>query len=456
MTPAINAARWRSGRRGAVAAIALALLLCLGSAADATAAPVKVGPGIYLSDASETDRSGPISPAARRALHSDPSPRVVGGSSTTIANWPWMTAIAVSPSISPNGPLQRFFCGGTLVAPTLVITAAHCMFDAAHNTFTPANRYTAITGRTQLSFSSEGQEIPFAGYQFFTDASGNPLYSPASSDFDVVLVSLASPSSASPIQLAGPDEAATWERGRDAYVTGWGATSEGGGRTDVLQAAQIGIIGDSTCGASNSYGAAFHATFMVCAGRMAGRTDTCQGDSGGPLVVPLAAGGFRLVGDTSFGLGCATPFFPGVYGRIAADPMRSALANAAIVAAGANIVGSGGQPGPQSAPQTEFVDGPPKKTSKKRVRFEFFSSKDGATFTCKLDKKAEVPCDSPVSFKAKHKGKHRLEVTATIFGITEPTPAAYKWKYTKNAAGGGGHPGGGGGGGGVVGAPGRG
>jgi trypsin len=447
MTPAIHTWRWRAGCIAALAAGLLAPAFGFANGAAAAGPPgVKVGPGIYLTDSSQADNSGSVSRSARRALRSDASPRVVGGASTTIAEWPWTAAITLNPASFSGSGLQRQFCGGSLVAPTLVITAAHCMFDFDHNSFTDAARYAAITGRTQLS-SSEGQEIPFASYQFFTDAGGNPLFNPATLDFDVVLVQLASPSGASPILLAGPDEAATWERGRDAYVSGWGSTSAEGGRSDVLRAAQVGIIGDSTCGSPASYGGLFHAQFMVCAGRMAGGVDTCFGDSGGPLVVPILGGGFRLVGDTSFGpLGCGVPFLPGIYGRIADDPMRSALQNAALATAGANIVGAGAQPAPQTPPHTDILSGPPKKTSHKKARFTFLSSKDGSTFTCKLDNKAPVPCDSPVSFEAKKKGKHRLEVTATIFGITEPTPAHYKWKYSKNAKGGD-HGGGGGGGG---------
>ena len=49
--------------------------------------------------------------------------------------------------------------------------------------------------------------------------------------------------------------------------------------------------------------------------------DTCQGDSGGPLLVP-AGSRMRLVGDTSYGAGCAEPGFPGVYGRLADATLR--------------------------------------------------------------------------------------------------------------------------------------
>jgi hypothetical protein len=432
-------------RPAALAALG-AMLLALGSAGDAIAdgpGGVEVGPGIYLTEATSANTTDAPPRAARRAPHTEISPHIVGGSPTTVADWPWQAAITLNPAMFSGSGLQRQFCGGSLVAPTLVVTAAHCMFDFATNSFTSATRYAAITGRTQLS-SSEGQEIPFASYQFFTDASGNPLFNPATLDFDVVLVQLSSPSSASPILLAGPDETATWERGRDAYVSGWGSTTSEGGRSDVLHAAQVGIIGDSTCGSSASYGGDFDPQFMVCAGRMAGGVDTCFGDSGGPLVVPTLGGGFRLVGDTSFGpLGCGVPFLPGIYGRIADDPMRSALQNGALMATGENIVGSGAQPAPQSAPQTDIISGPSKKTQHKKARFVFLSSKDGASFTCKLDNKAPVQCSSPQSFKAKRKGKHKLKVTATIFEVTEPTPAKYSWKVTEHGGGGGGGGGGG-------------
>jgi secreted trypsin-like serine protease len=83
----------------------------------------------------------------------------------------------------------------------------------------------------------------------------------------------------------------------------------------MLQAATVGVIDDGTCGAD--YGGHFDGNTMMCAGFQSGGVDTCSGDSGGPLRAPLVGGGYRLVGITSWGEGCAQPAAPGVYARIA-------------------------------------------------------------------------------------------------------------------------------------------
>jgi secreted trypsin-like serine protease len=87
---------------------------------------------------------------------------------------------------------------------------------------------------------------------------------------------------------------------------------------------------------------------MVCAGN--GAADTCAGDSGGPLEAALQGGGYRLVGLTGWGEGCADASFPGVYTRIAGPTMSSLIASdvssleAAQGLAPEGIFGSGGQP----------------------------------------------------------------------------------------------------------------
>ena len=115
----------------------------------------------------------------------------------------------------------------------------------------------------------------------------------------------------------------------------------------------------ATCGSSSVYGSSFHPTTMVCAGYLSGGIDTCYGDSGGPLQAGKQDGGYRLVGLTSWGEGCAHPNAPGVYSRVADLPLRDEIVarvdqfESVLGLSGESIVGNGAEPqggGPKYPP----------------------------------------------------------------------------------------------------------
>lgn len=320
-------------------ACAVSAMLALGPATAAAAGepkgPVEVGDGVFLTSAAGLDRNA----AARSSRSHRASPRIIGGSKATVAQYPWQASLTYNLENDASSGYGRHLCGASLVTPTLAVTAAHCLYDEG---FPPAGNFSMITGRTRLS-TSEGQESAVADYYVFTDASNNALYNPATQRWDVAIVKLAAPSPGTPIQVAGADERALWTTGREVVVSGWGRTSEDGGESDTLRAVTVSIVDDGSC--AGSYGGAAQVDVMVCAGAAEAGRDSCEGDSGGPLVAPTADGWFRLVGVVSFGRGCAHPEFPGVYARVADDPIRSALRNAVLGLEGVDVVGSGATPG---------------------------------------------------------------------------------------------------------------
>ena len=369
---------------------------------------------------------------------------VVGGSTTTIEEWPWQVAVA-SPPDGRDG-FERQFCGGSLVSPTAVVTAAHCAFDSDVQAFLQPADFSAITGRTVLS-SSAGAETRVSDVIYFADLEGTPvpqsvgtapvgprLYDEDSSVWDVAVLELATPAPAParPIAIADASERDLWDAGDTAYATGWGDTTGLGTFPDDLREVEMEVIADSDCGDGNSYGTIFVPAVMVCAGvPTIGGKDTCQGDSGGPLVVPAGDGSFRLIGDTSFGDGCGLPERPGVYGRIADSTMRPAVMAGVAAADGDPAPAPPAQPTDGVAPRTKFGRTPKKRTTKRLAKFTW-TANESATFECRLDGDHPHPCRSPFRKRVKAGKRHTFAVVATdAAGNVERSPASFSWKVKR-------------------------
>ena len=97
-----------------------------------------------------------------------------------------------------------------------------------------------------------------------------------------------------------------------ALVTGWGRLESRGSRPDVLQEVEVETMTNRAC--ARSHGDHKITNNMICAGSQ-GR-DACWGDSGGPLAVMGQDGFYRQIGVVSWGNGCGTPGYPGVYTRV--------------------------------------------------------------------------------------------------------------------------------------------
>jgi secreted trypsin-like serine protease len=264
-------------------------------------------------------------------------PRVVGGGPVDIANYPWQAAVVFDPAKASGNDFARQFCGGVVVTPRIVLTAAHCVFDtdpdATHpNILDPSQCVPAFGDQNGCQLDAGDADVVL-NEQTLSAGNGEhhglqatfvqPSYNPSANTYDVGYLVLSSATAMQPIKLAGPTETSLWTPGSPTQVTGYGTTTKTtgaqvGSTSNYLKGATVPIVSDSTCGSPSVYGSLFYSSSMVCAGNLAGGDDACFGDSGGPLEAPGPGGIFRLAGIVSWGEGCGQPDAPGVYARVGA------------------------------------------------------------------------------------------------------------------------------------------
>ena len=237
--------------------------------------------------------------------HADPAapqqPRTVGSAATSA---PWAVAI--------TDDAGNQFCGGTLVTPVKVVTAAHCTQDQSTDQPRPLESLRAVTGRADLRTSGgEEHEVQQAwtapNYRTFTQGQ------------DVAVLTLSSPAPEKPLPMVGPGETAPYEPGTAGRLYGWGRTSESEPPSPQLRSVDVPVTERSYC--QRAYPES-DPRGQFCAGLPQGGKDACAGDSGGPYVV-----GDRLVGVISYGTGCGRAGYPGVYTKLStyADQIREQL-----------------------------------------------------------------------------------------------------------------------------------
>jgi len=231
--------------------------------------------------------------------------RIVGGNVATPHSLPYQAF--VQPCFS-NG--QCFLCGGTLLNKRYVLTAMHCLVDQRGNR---ASSVTVGLGEHDIRSSSEA----ISPQSFSASVIGRDDYNANSFDNDIAILKLNRDATFNDnvIPACLPTNINELYVGKSAKVSGWGTTSSGGSTSNVLKETDVTITAqsDATCTKYASGAVGVLPNIKMCAYK--DNTDSCQGDSGGPLAVK-ENGKHTVVGVVSYGQGCATPGYAGVYARV--------------------------------------------------------------------------------------------------------------------------------------------
>lgn len=247
---------------------------------------------------------------------------IVGGKPVKDGKYQFMVSIRATFS----GGRQQHWCGGSLITPTKVLTAAHCFarFDR--------RAFSVVVGSATLS-GGKGEERQIVRVAIHPGFNLNRSYR----DDVAVLTLNRAIKEIKPATLIEPRDDNLERVGANATVAGWGSTVyrnvngpiAPATSSDRMRELQLRIYSSNKC--QSIYDRAVRQTgdgtlavdkrVMLCGYKRA--ADSCQGDSGGPLFATVGDDKTVVqIGIVSFGLGCAAVGYPGVYTKLSAPEIR--------------------------------------------------------------------------------------------------------------------------------------
>jgi len=216
----------------------------------------------FLLDDTTTDNGGYVLPSPTIL-----SNRIVGGHDADRTLYPWYALLQIARENSFGVGTQMVSCGATLIAPEILLTAAHCFAEPALeiNVFVNATTFSG----TGHSYFRIGEQVKL-----------HPEYSRSAFKNDIAIIKLSSPvpDAVSPVILNRDADLPV--DGAALQVIGMGVLEEGDAAQfpEQLQVVTLESINIGVCQEQNKIlvGVEVDGETKICAG--AKGKDSCQGD----------------------------------------------------------------------------------------------------------------------------------------------------------------------------------
>ena len=237
--------------------------------------------------------------SAAPAASAPVKPYVIGGTASAIGDLPFAAAVFVDLSATTFAA-----CSGSVIAPNLVLTAAHCVLNDAGQPLTP--EYFQVRTGSPSYFSGGAVSFVSAVHVY-------PYLSLSALAGDAALLTLVTPTAAPPVRLATTADAGLYAAGQPAVIAGWGRTDPVlPGISPTLQQGTVGVLSNAACKQADPL---FVPAFDLCAAAAGFHPAVCNGDSGGPLLTG-SPGSFVQIGITSYGAAATCATTPDYFTRV--------------------------------------------------------------------------------------------------------------------------------------------
>jgi secreted trypsin-like serine protease len=234
---------------------------------------------------------------------------IVGGTTAVSEEWPWAAFV-----LAADRKGDGFTCSGTVIAPTLVLTAGHCVEDIITGKKTPVAQYAVVTGSSDVrdstlrQVSGVSRTIPFPHFNRFKVHG------------DAALLVLSTPTTVPAVALATPTDTTLYASNTPAWIAGWGLFGPLSKlrRTPVLRRGATFVQRRTYCrNHARVYYPFFNSSSQLCTITPPGfGIGTCHGDSGGPAVAFREDGTPVQIGITSLGAANCDTSLPDLFTRV--------------------------------------------------------------------------------------------------------------------------------------------